>query len=83
MSYYSFNLLAAVRMAVGRLEGEFTYLEVCRLIKEEHPDFHGGDSQVVKAYLIKLMREGRLVRVKPPDVRGRAPGVYRKVGDKD
>ena len=80
MSYYPFNLLGAVREAASRLEGEFTYVEVCRLIKEEHPDFYGGDSQVVKAHLIKLVREGRLVRVKPPDVRGRAPGVYRNDG---
>ena len=80
MGSYSFNLLGAVREAASRLEGEFTYMEVCRLIKEEHPEFCGGDSQVVKAYLIKLAREGRLVRVKPPDVRGRAPGVYRNAG---
>ena len=77
MSYYSFNLLAAVREAASRLDGEFTYVEVCRLIKEEHPEFCGGDSHVVKAYLIKMAREGRLVRVKPPDGRGRAPAAYR------
>jgi hypothetical protein len=59
MYSYSYNLLGAVREAASRLDGEFTYVEVCRLIKEEHPDFHGGDSQVVKAYLIKLMRECR------------------------
>jgi hypothetical protein len=83
VSYYPFNLLAAVREAVGRLDGEFTYVEVCRLIKEEHPAFHGGDSQVVKGYLIKLMREGRLIRVKPPSVRGRTPAAYRNAGVAD
>ena len=83
MSYYSFNLLAAVREAASRLDGEFTYVGVCRLIKEEHPEFCGGDSHVVKAYLIKLVREGRLARVKPPGVRGRAPAAYRNAGGAD
>ena len=82
MGHYPFNLMGAVREAAPRIEGEFTYVEVCRLIKEEHPEFGLGDSYIVKNYLIGLVREGRLVRVKAPGVRGRTPAVYRKVGDK-
>ena len=85
MGYYHFNLLGAVREAASRLEGEFTYLEVVRLIKEEHPEFGDGDSYRVNNYLNLLVKQGRLVRVKATDRRAGTPGVYRHAGggDKD
>ena len=84
MSYYSFNLLGAVREAASRLTGEFTCREVVRLIKEEHPEFGDGDSYRVNNYLNMLAKQGRLVRVKSTDRRARTPGVFRNAGgDKD
>lgn len=42
---YSFNLACAVRAAVARIDGEFTYGEVFAAVRLEHPDFEESSAR--------------------------------------